>query len=167
MLFFLLLACLLILSMLFIAVNSPNLAHQHWECKKTAKCLNNFNWDCSSRRGCLFILLKMGLKITFVSGFKWKNNWGNCNIKKSRTFVHYITKFDCTVWLWRFCHDYVLRRSCILHDQPCDVVKWVILWYWTRYVTFIEDEHTLHHIFSKGRLKGALISGTHATTVSS
>ena len=34
---FLLLARLLVLPMLFIAVNSPNLAHQHWEGKKTAK----------------------------------------------------------------------------------------------------------------------------------
>ena len=44
---FSLLACLLVLPMLFIAVNSPNLAHQHWEGKKTAKCPNNFDWDCS------------------------------------------------------------------------------------------------------------------------
>ena len=29
-----------------IAVNSPNLAHQHWEGKKTAKCPNNFDWEC-------------------------------------------------------------------------------------------------------------------------
>ena len=40
---FSLLACLLVLPMLFIAVNSPNLAHQHWEGKKTAKCPNNFD----------------------------------------------------------------------------------------------------------------------------
>ena len=33
--FFLLLACLLVLPMLLITVNSPNLAHQHWEGKKT------------------------------------------------------------------------------------------------------------------------------------
>ena len=26
--------------------NSPNLAHQHWEGKKTAKRRNNFDWDC-------------------------------------------------------------------------------------------------------------------------
>ena len=32
--------------MLFIAVNSPNLAHQHWEGKKTANCPKNFDWDC-------------------------------------------------------------------------------------------------------------------------
>ena len=32
--------------MLFIAVNSPNLARQHWEGKKTAKRPNNFDWDC-------------------------------------------------------------------------------------------------------------------------
>ena len=34
--FFLLPARLLVLTMLFIAVNSPNLAHQHWDGKKTA-----------------------------------------------------------------------------------------------------------------------------------
>ena len=32
--------------MLVIAANSPNLAHQHWEDKKTAKRPNNFDWDC-------------------------------------------------------------------------------------------------------------------------
>ena len=33
--------------MLFIAVNSPNLAHQHWEGqKKTAKRPDNFDRDC-------------------------------------------------------------------------------------------------------------------------
>ena len=36
-------ARLLVLPMLFITVNSPNLAHQHWDGKKTAKCPNNFN----------------------------------------------------------------------------------------------------------------------------
>ena len=41
--FFLLLAGFPILPMLFIAVNSPNLAHRHWEGKKTATCPNNFN----------------------------------------------------------------------------------------------------------------------------
>ena len=40
---FWLLARLLVLPMLLIAVNSPNLAHQHWEGKKTAKCSNNFD----------------------------------------------------------------------------------------------------------------------------
>ena len=40
---FWLLARLLVLPMLLIAVNSPNLAHQHWEGKKTAKCPNNFD----------------------------------------------------------------------------------------------------------------------------
>ena len=40
---FWLLARLLVLPMLFIAVNSPNLAHQHWEGKKTAKCPKNFD----------------------------------------------------------------------------------------------------------------------------
>ena len=39
----LLLARLLVLPMLFIAVNSPNVAHQHWEGKKTVKCPNNFD----------------------------------------------------------------------------------------------------------------------------
>ena len=40
---FSLLAHLLILSlMFFIAVNSTILAHQHWEGKKTAKCLQQF-----------------------------------------------------------------------------------------------------------------------------
>ena len=28
--------------------SSPNLAHQHWEGKKTAKRPNNFDWDCSN-----------------------------------------------------------------------------------------------------------------------
>ena len=36
----------IVLPMLCIAVNSPNLAHQHWEGKKTVKCPNNFDWDC-------------------------------------------------------------------------------------------------------------------------
>ena len=40
---FSLLACLLVLPMFFIAVNSPNLAHQHWEGKKTTRCPNNFD----------------------------------------------------------------------------------------------------------------------------
>ena len=30
----------------FLQLN-PNLAHQHWEGKKTAKCPNNFDWDCT------------------------------------------------------------------------------------------------------------------------
>ena len=42
----LLLASLLALPMFFIAVNSLNV-HQLWEGKKTAKCPNNFDWDCS------------------------------------------------------------------------------------------------------------------------
>ena len=37
---------LLVLPMLVIAVNSRNLAHQHWEDKKTATRPNNFDWDC-------------------------------------------------------------------------------------------------------------------------
>ena len=32
--------------MLVIALNSLNLAHQHWKGKKTAKRPNNFDWDC-------------------------------------------------------------------------------------------------------------------------
>ena len=41
--FFLLnLSCLLSLPMLFIAVHSPNLVHQHWEGQKTVKFPNNF-----------------------------------------------------------------------------------------------------------------------------
>ena len=44
--YFLLLARPLVLQMLFIAVNSPNLAHQHWEGKKIVKRPNNFDWDC-------------------------------------------------------------------------------------------------------------------------
>ena len=43
---FLLLARLLVLPMLVIAVNSPNLAHQHWEGKETAKRPNNLDGDC-------------------------------------------------------------------------------------------------------------------------
>ena len=46
--FFLIVARLLILPMWFIVVNSPNLAHQHWEGKKTVfKCPNNFEGDYS------------------------------------------------------------------------------------------------------------------------
>lgn len=46
---FLLLACLLVFPMVFLAVNSPNLVHHYWECKTTAKCPNTgFDWDCSS-----------------------------------------------------------------------------------------------------------------------
>ena len=44
--FFLLLARPLVLQMLFIAVNPPNLAHQHWEGKKIVKRANNSDWDC-------------------------------------------------------------------------------------------------------------------------
>ena len=44
--FFSLLARLLVLPMLFIAVNSANLVHQHWVGKTTAKCPNNF--DCET-----------------------------------------------------------------------------------------------------------------------
>ena len=40
---FFFLAHLLVLPMLFITGNSSNLAHQHWEGKKTAKCSNNFD----------------------------------------------------------------------------------------------------------------------------
>ena len=40
---FSLLVRFLLLTMLLIAVNSPNLAHQHWEGKKTAKWPNNFD----------------------------------------------------------------------------------------------------------------------------
>ena len=35
------------LSKLFIAVQSPNLVHQHWGDRETQKCPNNFDWDCS------------------------------------------------------------------------------------------------------------------------
>ena len=35
----------LVLPMLLISVNSPNLANQQWKGKKTAKCPNNFDWD--------------------------------------------------------------------------------------------------------------------------
>ena len=34
------------LSKLFIAVQSPNLVHQHWGDKETQKSPNNFDWDC-------------------------------------------------------------------------------------------------------------------------
>ena len=45
--FFSLPARLLVLAMLFIAVYSPNLLHQHWKGKKTVKCPNNFEVGCS------------------------------------------------------------------------------------------------------------------------
>ena len=32
---------------LFIAVQSPNLVHQHWGDKETQTCPNNFHWECS------------------------------------------------------------------------------------------------------------------------
>ena len=44
---FSLLTRLLVLPMLVITGNSPNVAHHHREGKKTAKCPNNFDWDCS------------------------------------------------------------------------------------------------------------------------
>ena len=44
---FFLLVLPLSLSKLFIAVQSPNLVHQHWGDKETRKCPNNFDWDCS------------------------------------------------------------------------------------------------------------------------
>ena len=44
---FFVLMLLLSLSKLFIAVQSPNLVHQHWGDKETQKCPNNFDWDCS------------------------------------------------------------------------------------------------------------------------
>ena len=37
------------LSKLFIALRSPNLVHQHWGDKKTPKCPNHFDWDCSAK----------------------------------------------------------------------------------------------------------------------
>ena len=44
---------LLVLPMLFIAVNSPNLVHQHWKDQKTAKCPKPlgycFIWPCKQR----------------------------------------------------------------------------------------------------------------------
>ena len=40
---FSLLACLLILPILFVAVNSPHLVHEHWEGKMTVKRPNNFD----------------------------------------------------------------------------------------------------------------------------
>ena len=44
---------LLVLPMLFIAVNSPNLVHQHWKDQKTAKCPKPlgycFIWPCKYR----------------------------------------------------------------------------------------------------------------------
>ena len=44
---------LLVLPMLFIAVNSPNLVHQHWKDQKTAKCPKPlgycFIWPCKHR----------------------------------------------------------------------------------------------------------------------
>ena len=45
-LFFCLLARFLSLTMLFIALNSPNLVHQYWEGQETVKCPNSFDWDC-------------------------------------------------------------------------------------------------------------------------
>ena len=38
------------LSNLFIAVQSPNLVHQHWGDRETQKCPNTFDWDCSCPR---------------------------------------------------------------------------------------------------------------------
>ena len=147
--------------MLFIAGNSPNLAHQQWvEGKETAKCPNNFNWECSSKRGCLFILQNLSRKITFVSGFKWKNNWGNCNIQKCRTFLHYITK----MWLYCVALKILLRLSSAKELHPswptmwCHQMSHSLVLYMLCYID-IEDEHTVHHIFSKCCLKGALISG--------
>ena len=48
---FFLLLLPLSLSKLFIAVQSPNLVHQHWGDKETQKCPNNFDWDCSMPKG--------------------------------------------------------------------------------------------------------------------
>ena len=44
------------LSKLLIAVQSPNLVHQHWGNKETQKCPNNFDWDCSTN--CYVLYLK-------------------------------------------------------------------------------------------------------------
>ena len=44
------------LSKLFIAVQSPNLVHQHWGDKEAQKCPNNFDWDCSTN--CYVLYLK-------------------------------------------------------------------------------------------------------------
>ena len=46
------------LPMLFIAIQSANRVHQHWEEKKTQKRPNNFDCDCS-------FSLRKGLKMSF------------------------------------------------------------------------------------------------------
>ena len=53
MLFFQLLAHLLVLPILFIAVKSPNLVYQHWEDKKTAVANPDLQkrWEAGGRGG--------------------------------------------------------------------------------------------------------------------
>ena len=69
---FLLLARLLVLPMLFTAVNTLNLAHQHREGKRTLKCPNSFDWDCSKRYVCVVRLDGHFIAILYAVK-KWRN----------------------------------------------------------------------------------------------
>ena len=59
------------LSKLFIAVRSPNLVHQHWGEKETAKCPNHFDWGCSYIPVSLFTDLHsvLSLRTSYVHRF--------------------------------------------------------------------------------------------------
>ena len=68
--FFLFLARLLVLSMLFTAVNSPNLAQG----KRTVKCPNNLDWDCSKRYVSVCVVRLDGHFIAILCAVeKWRN----------------------------------------------------------------------------------------------
>ena len=67
---FLFLARLLVLSMLFTAVNSPNLAQG----KRTVKCPNNLDWDCSKRYVSVCVVRLDGHFIAILYAVeKWRN----------------------------------------------------------------------------------------------
>ena len=69
---FFLLVLPLSLSKLFIAVQSPNLVHQHWGDKETQKCPNNFEWDCSLIPD---QTVRLEVLLTISKSLLWQNLW--------------------------------------------------------------------------------------------
>ena len=69
---FFLLVLPLSLSKLFIAVQSPNLVHQHRGDKETQKCSNNFEWD-----GTMIPdrTVRLEVLLTILKSLLWQNLW--------------------------------------------------------------------------------------------
>ena len=66
-----------------IAVQSPNLVHQHWGDKETQKCPNNFDWDCGwVTFSTLFYLFCYG-DLLFSSKEPQENSLNNFVFKKA------------------------------------------------------------------------------------